>query len=115
MKQIIILLSAILFFTSCDYAPNSDDQLASKTEQSMNEANAELGMPAITNYQEKKLLKSIYELRDNDKLINYAYLFSQQTGKLIFIGKCLGYGLPYATQYSNPQKYIAGKTYEYSH
>ncbi len=25
-------------------------------------------------------------------------------GKLIFIGKCIGYGIPYSTQYSNPEK-----------
>jgi hypothetical protein len=34
------------------------------------------------------------------------------TGKLIFIGKCIGYGIPYATQYSNPQKvYHEGSQY----
>ncbi len=107
MKHLSILLVAItLFFTSCNNAPTSDEVLAAKTETSMQEANAELGMPAIKNYQEKKLLKSIYELRDDAKLINYAYLFSSQTGKLIFIGKCIGYGIPYATQYSSPEKEV---------
>lgn len=26
------------------------------------------------------------------------------TGKLIFLGESIGYGIPYATQYTNPQK-----------
>ena len=26
------------------------------------------------------------------------------TGKLIYLGKCIGFGLPYSVQYSNPSK-----------
>ena len=49
-----------------------------------------------------RVLKQILELRDQENLICYAYLFSEMTGKKIFIGKCLGYGIPYATEYTNP-------------
>ena len=31
-------------------------------------------------------------------------MFAENTGKLIYIGRCIGYGLPYATQYTNPEK-----------
>jgi hypothetical protein len=97
----------VTILCSCDNTPpppSSDQQLATKTEQSMQESNKEIGMPGIKNYQEKKLLKDIYELRDQTNLVMYAYIFAQNSGKLIFIGKCIGYGIPYATQYSNPEK-----------
>jgi hypothetical protein len=67
-------------------------------------------MPAIINFQEKRMLKMIYELRDKEKMICYAYIVAEMTGKLVYIGKCFGYGMPYATQYSNPQKTIEGQT-----
>jgi hypothetical protein len=63
-------------------------------------------MPSIVNFQERKLAKEIYELRDKENLICYTYLKSDYTGKLIFLGKCVGYGLPYSVQFTNPQKYV---------
>ena len=51
-------------------------------------------------------MKMILEQRDREDLICYAYLQSEMTGKLIYIGRCMGYGLPYATQYTNPMKII---------
>lgn len=52
----------------------------------------------------------LYELRDNPNLVNYAYLFSEVTGKYVYFGKCVGYGIPYSTEFSNPQKTIEGAT-----
>ena len=73
----------------------------------MREANRQAGYPAIVNFQEKKLMKQIYELRDSEKLICYAYLYNRNEGKVgQFLGKCIGYGLPYSTQFSNPHKLV---------
>ena len=68
-------------------------------------------MPAIKNFQERKLAKMIFELRDQEDLITYAYLVNLE-GKLIFLGKCLGFGLPYSVQYTNPQKVVYSGGYE---
>lgn len=110
MKKLFIAVSAIVF-ASCeintDALKNSDEQTAHKQEQMMKEANSELGMPAITNFQEKKLAKMIMEQRDREDLVCYAYIVNQMTGKLVFLGKCLGYGLPYSTQYTNPMKTVS--------
>ena len=62
-------------------------------------------MPAIKNYQEKKLAKMIYELRDQEKLVCFAYTHTWE-GKLVFRGKCVGFGLPYCVQFSNPEKVV---------
>ena len=72
----------------------------------MAEANAQIGMPAIKNFQERKLAKMIFELRDQEKLVTYAYIVNHMTGELVFIGKCIGFGLPYSVQYTNPQKVV---------
>jgi len=112
MKKVLLALVLVMSLVSCKYEPTADEIDRQKQEKILQEGQRQTGMPAIVNYQEKKNLKTIYELRDNNKLINYAYLFNNMTGKLIFIGKCIGYGIPYATQYSNPQKvYHEGSQY----
>jgi len=107
--KILIVLIAIVIIAGCGdkKKPSSDKELQEKTETMMREANAQTGMPAIVNWQEKKLMKQIYELRDQEDLICFAYLYNRNTGEIgQFLGKCIGYGLPYSTQYSNPQKHV---------
>ena len=96
----MLLMSA----SSCERTMDTNDKLAVQQEQMMKEANAQTGMPAIVNFQERKMMKMILELRDKENLVCYAYIVSEMTGKLTFLGKCIGYGLPYATQYTNPMK-----------
>lgn len=76
-------------------------------EDLMNQAADEIGMPEISEFYEKKLAKEIFELRDNSKLVCYAYTTSQVTGKYVYIGQCVGYGLPYSTQFTSPEKYYS--------
>lgn len=103
MKKLIFILTSILL-TSCEIKQNSNDLVNKQQEKLMVEAHAQVGMPAIKNFQEKKIAKMIFELRDREDLICYAYIVNQMSGKLVFIGKCMGYGLPYSTQYTNPMK-----------
>ena len=105
----IICLSLVLMGgSSCERENTSDVKQGQQQEKMIQEATAQTGMPAIVNFQERKMMKMILELRDKAGVVNYCYLYSDMTGKLIFIGKCIGYGLPYATQYTNPMKPISG-------
>ena len=53
----------------------------------------------------------IYEECDRENLICYAYIVAKYSGKLIFIGKCVGYGVPFSAQYTNPERdYMNGAT-----
>jgi hypothetical protein len=111
MKQMLVLLMLVCIF--CSGCGVFDDNSAEgkqkeKTEEILKEINAQIGMPAIQNFQEKKLSKMIFELRDREDLITYAYIVNHMTGELVFIGKCLGYGLPYSVQYTNPMKKVYG-------
>jgi len=105
MKKVLLALALVVSLVSCiDYKPSADEIDRQKQERILEEGQRQTGMPAINNFQEKKLLKQIYELRDNEKIVNYAYLYNEFNGKLILLGKCIGYGIPYSTQYSNPEK-----------
>ena len=110
MKKIIIVL-IMLFSLIGLYAlgenETSDTELAEQTEALLAEANNQVGLPNIINFYEKKMLAMLYELRDREDLICYAYFFNMMDGSIgDFIGKCLGFGLPYAVQFSNPEKLV---------
>jgi len=107
MKKLLALLlfASMIIFTGCEptvAASSAKQQEARKTEQLMKEMNASVGMPSITNYQEKRWAKMIFELRDKSDLVTYAYIVDMN-GNLHFLGKCIGYGLPYSVQYTAPQ------------
>ena len=57
-------------------------------------------MPAITNFAEKRMMKDILELRDKMQP-TYTYLVGANN-QLTLLCNSVGYGLPYATQYTNP-------------
>lgn len=107
-KLLLLVFITSFMLTSCiKQSPTSDRTQQLQTEQSLQEANREIGMPAIINYTEKKQLKLIYELCDQENLICHVYLFNEMEGKIgQYLGECLGFGIPYSTQYSNPDKII---------
>jgi len=115
MKKTIFSIFVMMFAffllsnSGCDskkIKSTSDTDIQKQTEVLMQEANRQVGMPAIVNYQEKKNLKWIYELCDQSDYICHAYLFNSFTGEIgQYLGKCIGYGIPYSTQFSNPEKY----------
>jgi len=106
----LIAIAFVMGAASCEpetVKPSSDLAQQKQTEVAMQDANRQVGIPAIVNFQEKKLMKQIYELRDQENLVCYAYLFNRNDGTIgQFLGKCLGYGIPYSTQFSNPMKIL---------
>lgn len=61
-----------------------------------------VGMPRVTNFAKKRTLKMAIE--NQDQMIPTAtYVWSQLTGKLFKICDSVGYPIPAATQYTNPQ------------
>jgi hypothetical protein len=90
--------------TGCDRQLSSDEIQQRQQERILQEGTASVGMPAIRNFREKRILKEIYELRDQEGLVTYTYLFAEQTGKLTYVGESIGYGIPAATQFTSPSK-----------
>lgn len=108
MKKVysLLLLWLVIMMSGCYEETNkSDSIIAKQQEKAMSEMVRQTGIPAIHNFQEKKMMKMLYELRDREDLICYVYLMNQMDGTVgQFLGKSIGYGLPASTQYSNPQK-----------
>lgn len=103
MKKILIAI-AIFGLAACDTEPSAEKAQSKQTRQIMDEANRQVGMPEIVNFQEKKLAKMVMELRDREDLVCYAYIKSDYNGSLTYIGKCLGYGIPYGVSFTNPEQ-----------
>lgn len=92
-----------LGFIGCDkQAPTGDDIMNAQQRQMDRQAALAVGPPAIVNFQEKRTLKQIYELRDT-QLSTVTYIVDRY-GKTHKICDSVGYGIPYATQYTNPSK-----------
>ena len=107
MKLNIIRLAVILSafsLVSCVEEQTSDSKQQKQQEAILQEATSSVGMPAIKNFRERKLAKDILELRDQEGLTTYTYIVAESTGKLVFLGESIGYGLPYSTQFTNPEK-----------
>ena len=110
MKKLFVLIPMLLvalFIAWCDVpdTSTSDDKLNAQQETLMKQATDQLWMPAIKNFTEKRIMKSILELRYQENLTTYTYLFSMQW-KLVFLCKSVGYWLPYSTEYTNPEKIV---------
>lgn len=109
MKKIVLIAGILcLVLTGCGSSTYDTNAYEEKVyqEQLMQQAADEVGNPEITEFYEKKLAKEILELRDDSSLVCYAYTRSEMTGKYVFLGRSMGYGLPYSTQYTCPETYL---------
>ena len=98
----------------CGDENQSDRVQQEQQEKILAEGTSQIGMPGIKNFRERKILKDILELRDQDGMITYTYLENEipkailgitaRGGKLTYFGETIGYGIPYATQFTNPEK-----------
>lgn len=103
MKTFLALLAVGVLLTGCDERSEMDKRETEAQEKITAEAGRQTGMPNIVNFQEKKLVKRLYELRDRADLVTYTYIVDLN-GHLHFLTRSVGFGIPYAAQFSNPQK-----------
>jgi len=103
---VLVLVASCVFLggAKCNREEGSDDVQREQQEKILSEGTASIGMPAIKNFREKRIMKDILELRDQDGLITYTYVFNEHTSDLRFVGESVGYAIPAATQFTNPQK-----------
>lgn len=82
--------------------PSSDQTQRRAQEQLSAQSNSAVGMPAITNFQEKRILKDILEKRDQSiTTITYTQDLNAGLHKLC---DSIGFGISAATQYTNPSR-----------
>jgi hypothetical protein len=101
-KFIVIgIMIASVMLAGCDMRPNSTQIERGKQEQLSLQAVQSVGMPGMVNFAEKRMMKEILELRDQN-IVTYTYIVDMNNN-LRKLCDSIGFGLPYATQYTNPQ------------
>jgi hypothetical protein len=106
VKYLFVLLAFVfLSAESCQDPPDSNEIQANQQERILQEGTSQLGMPAIKNFRERRTLKMIYELRDQEGLLTYTYVVPEQTGKPVFLCDSIGYAISDATGYTNAQRF----------
>lgn len=65
MKYLALAFAA-LCIVGCNQSPTSDQKLNAQQEQLSLQATNSVGMPAITKFAEKRMMKTILELRDKE-------------------------------------------------
>ena len=119
MRTVILLFMAALVLAGCqeERAPSAASRETQATLQLAEQASVTVGMPGIKNFAEKRQLKTIYELRDTANLVTYTY-YLDLNGKRhkVCPTTSVGFGIPYATQYTQPkaiQRWYLPKTPDY--
>jgi hypothetical protein len=101
----LFALALVPLLSACDPPAQSSDTVQRKQQEKiLAEGTAAVGMPAIKNFRERRLLKDIIELRDQEGVTTKTYIVSELNGKLVFFCDSIGYGIPYSTQFTNPEK-----------
>jgi hypothetical protein len=107
-KRIAAAVAAALCLVvaACEWEPqeSSDQRQTQQQEKILQEGTSEVGMANIQTFRERRLMKTILELRDQEGLSTITYNFAEMTGRHVFLCNSIGYPIPYATQFTNPQK-----------
>lgn len=105
-KIALAALPALMITTSAQaqwFGTNSDQDFQKQQEVIMKQAFNAVGMPAITNFAERRLLKQIFELRDQN-VSTYTYLVGMDGHVGQKLCNSVGYGISASTQFTNPQR-----------
>lgn len=106
MKKFTLLVASFgaLAFTACGpvVTPDADDIAQRETQRSMQQAQAQIGMPRITEFQEKRWVTYLYELRDST-IGTHSYMTTMD-GTLIYLCPSVGYGINSSLQLTNPER-----------
>jgi hypothetical protein len=108
LGRVVSCLALLVFCGASDDCDHKDSDVVKSEQQEkiLMEGASSVGMPSIKNFRELRLLKDIYELRDQGNYSTYSYLWNEMTGKLVFFCSSIGYPIPYATQFTSPQKIV---------
>jgi hypothetical protein len=100
-KFALIALTTALGACSVDPETSDAAQRQTKaTKVSLDAADREIGMPRISNFAQRKLLKNAYEDMDQTTLV-YVYVQSLD-GRFVCLGQAVGYGVSLGTQFTAP-------------
>ena len=110
MKRLLLATAVLSIFvlSACDETSTGKER---RVQEELSKQGVEtVGFPAIVNFAEKRMMKDIIELRDQN--VATTVYITDMNGRLHKVCNAVGYGLPYATQYTNPMR-ISGDGHGY--
>lgn len=113
MKYLSIVFAIIVSLTleACDLQQSTSDQVQRRAQEQLSaQSNSAVGMPAITKFSEKRMLKDIMEMRDSMPP-TFTYILDMNGG-LHKICDSVGFGFSGATQFTNPNRVYTGSNYQ---
>jgi hypothetical protein len=103
MNKLLLAALATSALAACGHPDPAAERQAQATRAMTDQADRQTGMPAITHFSERRLVRDIYERRDR-ATTTWAYLQSMD-GHLLCLGRAVGYGVPYGAQFTAPRTY----------
>ena len=103
-----VLVMALAALVSCNEVDEAANEQIRQTRELTAQAQSQVGMPGIVNFTERKLLRKLYELRDQE-ISTYTYVRDYE-GRLWHLCDSIGYGMPFSAQFSNPEGPMGLKT-----
>jgi hypothetical protein len=101
LAAMIVVANVIVWFLFV-YNQSTSDRLQHDQQEVLLRAADAIGMPTIVNFEERKMLKRILEIRD--QAINTTTYIVDMNGHPHKICDSIGYGFPYSTQFTNPEQ-----------
>jgi hypothetical protein len=101
LAAMIVVANVMVWFLFV-YNQSTSDRLQHDQQEVLLRAADAIGMPTIVNFEERKMLKRILEIRD--QAINTTTYIVDMNGHPHKICDSIGYGFPYSTQFTNPEQ-----------
>ncbi len=94
---------ASLAVVGCGPVDEARQRQTAAVDKLSSEADRAVGMPALSQWQQKKLVRDIYERTDR-ATTTFAYVQGLD-GRLTCLGRGIGYGVPYGTRSTPPEDF----------
>ncbi|MCG7628958.1 hypothetical protein MHM88_14195 [Epibacterium sp. MM17-32] len=115
MKKIFAALLALVIATPAsawfaEPTPSSDKAMAQKAEAQQRQVDQTVGFPSVVNGFEKRMVRMLYEKRDDPNYRTYSYIVTM-TGDFVKICDSVGFGINASIQFSNSEKVVSAGRY----
>ena len=100
LAAMIVVANVIVWFLFVANQSTSDQLQHTQQEELLRAADVAIGMPVLVNFEERKMLKRILEIRD--QVINTTTYIVDMNSHPHKICDSIGYGFPLSTQFTNP-------------
>lgn len=103
MKKKMLIIGIVMTLITSVLVGCGETAETAYTTEAKSQINDMHGFPQMSNFFEYAQLKDIYEMRDDPNLICYWYTKNDMSGKFVYQGTCIGYGIPYGASITAPE------------